>query len=91
VDAAKRGHFLFLIEPTHQVTHTLLGKTLFPLAKGRYPYSVKYTKDETLVRFLREATRLGNLPPRTIRALLRGEGDPKEAAQLANLAYLARL
>jgi len=91
VDAAKRGHFLFLVEPTHRVTHALLGKTLFPLAKARYPYSVKCTKDETLVRFLREATRLGNLPPRTIRALLRGKGNPKEAAQLADLAYLARL
>jgi hypothetical protein len=91
VDAAKRGHFLFLIEPTHRVTHALLGETLFALGKSRYPYSVKYTKDETLVRSLREATRLGNLPPRTIRALLRGEGDPKEAAQLANLAHLASL
>jgi hypothetical protein len=91
VDAAKRGHFLFLIEPTHQVTHALLGRTLFPLAKSRYPYSVKYTKEETLVRFLRENSRLGNLPPRTIRALLRGEGNPEEAALLANLAHLARL
>jgi hypothetical protein len=91
VNAAKRGHFFFLVEPTGQVTHALLGGTLFPLAKGRYPHSVKYTKEETLVRFLRGATRLGTLPPRTVRALLRGEGDPKEAAQLANLAYLASL
>ncbi len=91
VDAAKRGHFLFLVEPTHRVTHALLGETLFPLAKGRYPYSVKHTKDETLVRFLREATRLGNLPPRTVRALLRGEGDPRRATRLANLAHLASL
>jgi len=91
VDAVGRGHFLFLIEPTYQVTHTFLGGTLFSLAKSRYPYSVKCNTDETLVRFLRENSRLGNLPPRTVRALLRGEGDPKGAAQLANMAYLASL
>jgi hypothetical protein len=91
VDAIRRGHFLFLLEPTRQATHTLLGGTLFPLAKSRYPYSVKYTTEETLVRFLRENSRLGNLPPRTVRGLLRGEGDPEEAARRANLAHLASL
>jgi hypothetical protein len=48
-------------------------------------------KDETLVKLLRERTLLGALSPRTIRALLRGEGDTGEVERLVAMARLGEL
>jgi hypothetical protein len=95
VDAERRGQVLFPITSMGEVPYVLVGSRLLPLCyayKGRRLHEVK---DETLVKLLRERTLLGFLPPRVVRALLRGEGDPEraleEAARRAKLGYLARL
>lgn len=88
VDAEKRGQVLFPITSMDEVPYALVESHLFPLEptyKGRRVHKVK---DETLVRLLREKTLLGALPPRAIRALLRGEGDTREVGRLVAMTRL---
>jgi len=88
VDAERRGQVLFPITSMEEVPYALVGSHLFRL---RYAYEgqrVRRVRDETLVKLLRERTLLGALPPRAIRALLRGEGDTEEVGRLVAVARL---
>jgi len=90
-DAERRGQVLFPITSMEEVPYVLVEGYLFPLEhvyKGRRIHEVK---DETLVRLLRERTLLGALPPRAIRALLRGEGDTGAVERLVAMACLGGL
>jgi hypothetical protein len=87
VMAKRRGQVVFLLDPLDMVQGVLLGgAALF----FKYPESEKklHTKEETLVRWLREKTALGALPPKAVRALLRGEGDMKEVERVLALLRL---
>jgi hypothetical protein len=75
--------------------YALVGSRLLPLYYAYRGRRLREVKDDTLVKLLRERTLLRTLPPRVVRALLRGEGDPEraleEAARRAKLAHLASL
>jgi hypothetical protein len=94
-DAERRGQVLFPITSMGEVPYALVGSRLLPLYYAYRGRRLREVKDDTLVKLLRERTLLRTLPPRVVRALLRGEGDPEraleEAARRANLAHLASL
>jgi hypothetical protein len=91
VDAEKRGQVLFPITSMEEVPYALVGSHLLPLWRAYEGERVRRVKDETLVGLLRERTLLGALPPRAIRALLRGEGDTGEVDRLVAMARLGGL
>jgi hypothetical protein len=92
VKAVKRGHLLFLFTPTFEATHVVLGGTLVPLAQGLPYWEVgSEKKAKALAGFLRRNSPLRVLPRRAVPALLRGEGDPREAARLVLLSRLGEL
>jgi len=91
VEAETRGHVTFFFNP--------LGGTEF-VAVGRTPLSVRWLPgrrqlreldEEALVSRLRDQPVLEDLPPRTVRGLLRGEGDAEAVERALRLARLARL
>jgi hypothetical protein len=92
VKAVKRGHLLFLFTPAFEATHVALGGTLIPLARGLPYWEVEPEKKaKALASFLRRGSPLRVLPHGAVPALLRGEGDPKEAARLVLLGQLGGL
>jgi hypothetical protein len=92
VKAVKRGHLLFLFTPAFEATHTVLGRTLIPLARGLPYWEVEPEKKaKDLAGFLRRNSPLRVLPHGAVPALLRGEGDPREAARLVLLGRLGGL
>ncbi len=88
VRAKEKGQLVFLLDPLDMVRGVLVGGVPLLL---KYPEEERklHTKEETLVRWLREKTALGALPPRTVKALLRGEGDAKEAERALALVRLS--
>jgi hypothetical protein len=92
VKAVKRGHLLFLFTPALEATHVVLGGTLVPLARGLPYWEVgPEKKAKALAGFLRRNSPLRVLPHGAVPALLRGEGDPKEAARVVLLRRLGEL
>jgi len=92
VKAVKRGHLLFLFTPAFEATHVALGGTLVPLAQGLPYWEVgSEKKAKALAGFLRRSSPLRVLPHGAVPALLRGEGDPREAARLVALGRLGKL
>jgi hypothetical protein len=88
VRAKKRGQVVFLFDPLDMVRGVLLGETVL-LFKYPQPEQKLRFKEETVVRWLREETALGALPPKAVKALLRGEGDVKEAERSLALVRLS--
>jgi hypothetical protein len=92
VKTVKRGHLLFLFTPAFKATHVALGGTLIPLAQGLPYWEVEPEgKAKALAGFLRKSSPLKVLPHGAVPALLRGRGDPKEAARLVLLSQLGGL
>jgi hypothetical protein len=94
VEALPRGQVVFLFNPAEEVTHALVGEALFPIRPGAWGYARKAAvevPEEALTKLLRERSRLGALPPRAVLALLRGEGNVKEAERVWGLARLAEV
>jgi hypothetical protein len=92
VKAVKRGHLLFLFTPAFEATHVALGGALVPLAQGlRYWEVEPEGKAKALAGFLRRSSPLRALPHGAVPALLRGEGDPREAARVVALGRLGGL
>jgi hypothetical protein len=92
VKAVRRGHLLFLFTPAFAATHVVLGETLVPLARGLPYWEVgSEKKAKALADFLRRSSPLRALPHGAVPALLRGEGDPREAARLVLLGRLGKL
>jgi hypothetical protein len=89
VDTERRGQVLFPINSMDEVPYALVESHLLPLGYAYEGRKVREVKDETLVKLLRERTLLGALPPRVIRALLRGEGDTGEVGRLVAMARLS--
>jgi hypothetical protein len=87
-DAERRGQVLFPITSMEEVPYALVEGHLLPLRRAYEGRRVRKVKDETLVKLLRERTLLGALPPRAIRALLRGKGDAGEVGRLVAMARL---
>ncbi len=92
VKAVRRGHLLFLFTPAFEATHVALGGTLVPLARGlSYWEVVPEGKAKALAGFLRRSSPLRVLPRGAVPALLRGEGDLKEATRVVALGRLGGL
>ncbi len=92
VKAVRRGHLLFLFTPAFEATHVVLSGTLVPLARGlSYWEVVPEGRAKALAGFLRRGSPLRALPHGAVPALLRGEGDPKEAARVVALGRLGGL
>jgi hypothetical protein len=89
--AERRGQVLFPITSMDEVPYALVEGHLLPLWRAYEGRRVRRVKDETLVKLLREKTLLGALPPRAIRALLRGKGDTGEVERLVAMARLGGL
>ncbi len=89
--AERRGQVLFPITSMEEVPYALVEGHLLHLRWAYEGRRVRKVKDETLVKLLRERTLLGALPPRAIRALLRGEGDAEEVGRLVAMARLGGL
>ncbi len=88
VRAKKRGQVVFLLDPLDMVRGVLVGETVVRFDHPEPEKKLGF-KEETLVRWLREKTALKTLPPKAIKALLRGEGDVKEAERTLALVRLA--
>ncbi len=94
VEAVPRGHVVFLVNPAEEVTHVLVGEALFPIRYTGEPYPPKTARgapEKVLAKLLRRGTCLGALPSKAVLALLRGEGDVKEAERVWRLARLRGL
>jgi hypothetical protein len=92
VEAEERGHLVFFFNPLGDTEFVLLGRT--PLSIRWLPgrRGLRELDEKTLVRRLRDQPVLEDLPPRTVRALLRGEFEDVEAVErVLRLARLARL
>jgi hypothetical protein len=87
-DAERRGQVLFPITSMEEVPYALVEGHLLPLGRAYEGRRVRRVREETLVKLLRERTLLGALPPRAIRAFLRGEGDTREVERLVAMARL---
>jgi hypothetical protein len=94
VEAEPRGQVVFLSNPAEEVTHALVGKALFPIRYTGEPYSLKTARgapEKVLAKLLRRGTSLGALSRKAVLALLRGEGDVREAERVWALARLRGL
>jgi hypothetical protein len=94
VGAVPRGQVVFLFNPAEEVTHALVGEVLFPIRYTGEPYPPKTAEgapEKVLAKLLRRGTSLGVLPRGAVLALLRGEGDVKEAERVWALARLREL
>lgn len=92
IGAVERGLATFLLDATEKVTHVLVGKALFPIRYRLGPYSpedVRLIPEGTLAETLWKRTDLGALAPEEVLALLRGEGDVREAERVWALARLS--
>jgi hypothetical protein len=88
VRAKKRGQVVFLLDPLDMVRGVLVGEAVL-LFDYPEPEKRLHFKEETLVRWLREKTALRALPPKAVKALLRGEGDVKEVERVLALVRLS--
>jgi len=88
VRAKKRGQVVFLLDPLDMVQGVVVGKVALLLD---YPWAEQKlrNKEETLARWLGEKTALRALPPKAIKALLRGEGNVEEVERALILARLS--
>jgi hypothetical protein len=88
VTAKRRGQVVFLLDPLDMVRGLIVGETVLFFD---YPQDERklHLKEETLVRWLREKSALRALSPKAIKALLRGEGDVKEAERSLALVRLS--
>jgi hypothetical protein len=91
IGAVERGCLLFPVNVFSECRWVLVGTTPFPLQTAYREKGIKGLKDEALVHLLRHEPSLGFLSPEALATLLRGKGDPKEAARILALARLGRL
>jgi len=87
VRGERKGQVVFLFDPLDMVQGLILGKTAL-LFEYPEPGRKLRLKEETLARWLREKTGLEALPPKAVKALLRGEGDAREAERALALTRL---
>ena len=88
VRAKKKGQVVFLLDPLDMVRGVLVGESVLLFDYPEPEKKLRF-KEETVVRWLREGTALGTLPPKAIKALLRGEGDVKEVERTLALVRLS--
>jgi hypothetical protein len=88
VRAKEMGQVVFLLDPLDMVRGVLVGETVLLFDYPQPEQKLRF-KEETLVRWLREKTALGALPPKAVKALLQGEGDVKEVERVLALHRLA--
>ncbi len=92
VEAEERGHVTFFFNPLWDTEFVAVGRTPLPVRWLPGARKLRELDEEALVRHLREQPVLKDLPPRAVRALLRGEFENVEAVERAlRLARLARL
>jgi hypothetical protein len=88
VRAEKKGQVVFLFDPLDMAQGVLVGETVLLFDYPEPEKKLRF-KEETVVRWLRERTPLGALPPKAIKALLQGEGDVKEVERTLALVRLS--
>lgn len=88
VRVKKKGQVVFLLDPLDMVRGVLVGESVLLFDYPQPEKKLRF-KEETVVRWLREKTVLGALPPKAIKALLRGEGDVKEVERTLALVRLS--
>jgi hypothetical protein len=92
VETEERGHVTFFFNPLGDTEFVLVGRTPLPVRWLPGKRKLRELDEEALVRHLMDQPVLEDLPPRAVRALLRGEFEDVEAAERAlRLARLARL
>jgi hypothetical protein len=91
VEAEEKGQVVFLLDPLYMVRYLLIGKAVLPLSIPYGGWKLKEVREPTLVRAIRERTRLEPLGPRVIRALLRGEGNVEEVEVAVAASRLGEL
>jgi hypothetical protein len=87
LEAVERGQLLFLVAQAGEVKHVLVGTSLVPLS---HHYRMDW-REETFLDTLCREDSLRSLPPELLKALLRGEGDVKEAERRLALARLTEV
>jgi len=85
----ERGKLLFPVGLTGYCSQVLVGSTILSLRFTHKAENLRSTRDIDLVAILIEETPLRVLPPQTIYALLRGEGDVKEAERVLAMERLS--
>jgi len=85
----ERGMLLFPVGLTGYCSQVLLGTTIIPLRFVHKAENLKRTQDIDLVTILIEEAVLRPLPPQVIDALVRGEGDVKEAERVLAMERLS--
>jgi hypothetical protein len=89
VRAEAWGHVVLFLDPLGEAVYVGVGRTVVPLPHvGITPVDLE-TEGASRVRWLREHTPLGHLPPKKVRALLRGKGDVEEAERVLALLRLS--
>jgi hypothetical protein len=92
VETEERGHVTFFFNPLGDTEFVLVGRTPLPVRWLPGKRKLRELDEEALVRHLMDQPVLEDLPPKAVRALLRGEFEDVEAAERAlRLARLARL
>jgi hypothetical protein len=85
----ERGKLLFPVGLTGYCSQVLLGTTLLSLRFAHKAENLRTTQDIDLVTILIEEAILRPLPPQVIDALVRGEGNVKEAERVLAMERLS--
>jgi hypothetical protein len=91
VEAVEKGQVVFLLDPLYMVQYLLIGKAVLPLSIPYEGWKLEEVREPTLVKAIRERTRLEHLRPKAIRALLRGEGNVEEVEVAVAASRLGEL
>jgi hypothetical protein len=89
IGVVERGKLLFPVRLIGYCSQVLVGSTLLSLRFAHRAEEVREVEDIALAQTLIEETALRALPPEIIYALLRGEGDVKEAERMLAMERLS--